>query len=124
MGPFSMIYLHGKAFLWIFIYFLIAFLPSAWMIYSHNRTYVYDNWPYLKCKPIYAPFAGFVRGEKGLGVVEAGAKNVFGCLWVQIKAFFALLMKPFRFIIEIVHSLLKMMAGVMDIFRQQMAVIR
>ena len=94
------------------------------MIFQHKRQYIADNWPNMKCKPFAAPFAGFIRNETGLGVVEAGIKNVFGCVWLQIKAFFALLMKPFRFIIDIVHRMLKMMAGVMDVFRQQMAVIR
>lgn len=124
MGPFSFIYIHRKSFLWILLYFLLAFLPSAWFIFSHNRQYVTDNWAYLKTKPLYAPFAGFVRKKPGESVVSAGIKNILGSLWSQIKVMFGILMKPFRFIIEIVHTVLKSMAGTMDIFRQQMAVIR
>lgn len=124
MGPFSLVYLHWRSYLRILIYFMLAFLPSAWIIFSHQKQYVVDNWPNLKCKPYAAPFAGFVRNERGFKIFEDGLKNVFGCLWSQIKSFFAILMKPFRFIIDIIHSILKAMVGTMDIFRQQIAVIR
>jgi hypothetical protein len=124
MGPFSFIYLHWKSCLWILLYFIIAFTPSILTIFKYKKQYIIDNWAYLKTKPLYAPFAGLVRTQKGQGVVKAGIKNILGCLWKQIKVMFALLMKPFRFIISIFHKVLSSMTKIMDVFRQQMAVIR
>ena len=90
----------------------------------YTGKYIDKNWNKYRCKIYMAPFAGLVKPEKGKNVVEIGAKNVMNCLWVQIKQFFLQLIKPFNYIISIIHKIIDSVKETLNKFRQQLGIIR
>lgn len=95
-------------------------------IYIHHAgKHLKEKWPEKKCDPLYAPFAGyFVDNPNDGGFIKAGATNVSRCLYSWIKAIFSVLLKPFQFVIKMVHKATDVIRAMIDKFRQQLGVIR
>lgn len=105
---------------------LILIFTITYIYIVHNFKYIKENWSRYKCNPLYSPFAGLFQNDPDSkkNLIKAGVRNISSCLWKTSKGFFAILIKPMMFIINIIISLLGKIKTTLDTFRQQLIVIR
>ena len=116
---------HKFAILKILLFTIIFLLIICYLIVTHFRTYIINNWSYYRNNPFIVPFAGFLRkdGEKK-GFMEYTKHNFKSWHWTLTKGFFGNLIKPIQYILKIITSVIQGFTETLNIFRKQAKVIR
>ena len=113
---------------WSIVKILLIFLIFLYFIFRsiifYQKEQIINNWNSYKCKLYIAPFSGLIKPEKGKSAIEVGIKNTLSCLWIKVKIFFQILIKPFQYIISIITKIIGGIKDTLNKFRQQLSVIR
>lgn len=111
-----------------YIKILIILCILSYIIIRLLYNYLYDdikkNWNRYNKNIFIAPLAGFFRNVQGKSWFSIGTGSVLSLIWTYIKLFFNTLIKPFKYIIDIVKKILDSFKTILDKFRQQLGVIR
>lgn len=118
------IYHHKWAFTKILVITIVFLYIILRLIAVYGHQYIQNNWKYFRTKPYLAPLAGFFKKYNKEGTIKTGVTNVISILWTYVKMFFNELIKPFKYIIDIVYSIINAIKNTLDKFRQQLGVIR
>ena len=125
MGVLKTIWTHKASSLKIFIFIMVYIIICLPIYLKHIGKSIKEEWPKHKCNLLYAPFAGYViEDSTGAGKIKAGIVNVGRCVFVWFKAIFRILMKPFQFVIQMVHKVIAVIKKMIEKFREQLMVIR
>ncbi len=116
---------HKFAILKIIIIAIVFLFIIGYLIVTHFRTYIINNWTTYRNNPFVVPFAGFLRkdGEKR-GFIEFTKHNFKSWHWTLTKGFFSYLIKPIQYILNIITSIINGFTNTLNIFRAQAKIIR
>ena len=116
---------HKLAILKIVLFTIIFLYIISYLIITHYRTYIINNWSHYRNNPFIIPFAGFLRkdGEKR-GFLEYTKHNFKSLHWTLNKGFFGFLIKPIQYILEMITSVIYGFTNTLNIFRKQAKIIR
>jgi len=116
---------HKLAIFKIILLTIIFLYIISYLIITHYRTYIINNWSHYRNNPFIVPFAGFLRkdGEK-LGFFEYTKHNFKSWHWTLNKGFFGFLIKPIQYILKMITSVIHGFTNTLNIFRKQAKVIR
>jgi len=82
----------SESLFYIFLYGLIFIILLLYIILVYNRKNIINNWDTYKCSPLVMPFASFFNKDP--------IENLNGCMWNGYKSNFAILIKPFTYMID------------------------
>lgn len=108
----------------ILVFSLIFIFIAMYLIIRHRLIYYRHNWRKYQCNPLYAPFAGYINGEKGFDALKAGYENTKKCVLVDIKTAFHVLTQPLMEWIDVVYGVILGSLDSVDGYRKQLAILR
>jgi hypothetical protein len=101
--------------------FIIAF---SYFFFHNIKDHVMENWVYYRKHPLFIPFAGIIKREKGESVFQATKKNFIKVLWNIVNKFLNILMIPIYPIIKLILKVFGFFVGILNGIRNQITVIR
>ena len=105
----------------ITIGFLIV---MSYFFFNNIRDHILENWTHYRQHPMFLPFAGLFKRDKGESVGEATKKNFIKVLWNIVNKFLSILMTPIYPILNMVLYVMKAFSGIINGIRNQINVIR
>ncbi len=100
----------------IFIYVIIFIILLLYIILVYNRKNIIKNWDQYKCSPLIIPFASFFDKDP--------VENLNGCMWNGYKSNFAILIKPFTYMIDTIKLVIKKLFDQLNSIRTLLKPIR
>ena len=94
------------------------------MLATYKKEDIIKNWSNERCKPYILPISGWIKKDEGSSILKSTADNFTGCFWQRIKISFTFLIKPIKYIIDILKNILKHLTGMIDKIRIQIKIMR
>jgi hypothetical protein len=115
---------YGSSITMIILYILIYVIVYTLILAKYKKDEILQNWEIERCKPHFLPISGWIKTDQGSTPLKSTLDNFTGCFWQRIKIVFNILIKPFRYIIQLLKNIIRDFTAIIDKIRVQIKIMR